>query len=606
MFLDKKTIEKALQALEGTADHMIKIWFVLKAMGLTTKNSVFVDTSNSSDQLKLLFHSGSPDGQFCVPFVAAQKKYRFMKGDASRSIVQTNVKKWMDGTVSSSDPRSLLDIKEEGTGYRVSSTATYPVGLGADKKQFAPSTTTKACIPLLDMAVWVFAQDAIPDAETNVADYLKNKLRKTLNLQNDEEKCLFGPSALSLSFSESPITDAELYELCSGTTSSSTSAANGESFNLPSLVSSFSSAVDSVGLKYKEPFLRRFIAALLAKPFVVLTGLSGSGKTKLAEAFAAWLDSPEGARHLLVPVGADWTNNEHLLGYPNALEEGKYVMPDTGVLAFLLDAAAHPEAPYFLILDEMNLSHVERYFADFLSAMESNKRTIRLHGGLEPLNKGEPHEVPPTLALPRNLFVIGTMNVDETTYMFSPKVLDRAQVLEFRVSETEMSAFLANPPELKFDSLEGKGAAMAVEFLKLAQDGSHGVPTPADAAALQAALNAFFPPLAELGAEFGYRSAAEVLRFAALYREAGAAKVEEAIDAGVIQKLLPKLHGSQARLGPVLKTLAGLASVKRTVKDEESEEEREESVPLYPLAHDKIDRMRKRLNANGFSSFAEA
>ena len=420
------------------------------------------------------------------------------------------------------------------------------------------------------------------------------------------------------------------------TTSSPATPASSGSFDLSSFVSAFSSAVDSAGLKYEMPFLRRFIAALLAKPFVVLTGLSGSGKTKLAEAFAAWLGAPfeegvppsgealpendveesgvsvapsetsiSGGRYLLVPVGADWTNNEHLLGYPNALEEGKYVMPDTGVLAFLLDAAAHPETPYFLILDEMNLSHVERYFADFLSAMESNKRTIRLHGGPGAMKTGET-DVPPTLALPRNLFVIGTMNVDETTYMFSPKVLDRAQVLEFRVSETEMSAFLKNPPELKFDTLEGKGAALAAEFLKVAQDGSHGVLAPPDAEAVQKALNAFFPPLAELGSEFGYRSAAEVLRFAALYREAGAATVEEAIDAGIVQKLLPKLHGSQARLGPVLKTLAGRASVKRTVKDGETGEDREESVPLYPLAHDKIDRMRKRLNANGFASFAEA
>lgn len=429
----------------------------------------------------------------------------------------------------------------------------------------------------------------------------------------------------------------EASNVVSGHEPSSSNESSASYSDLGSLVNSFKTSVLAAGLQYDLTFLRRFVAALLAKPFVILTGLSGSGKTKLAEAFAAWLGEPfeedgppkgdarpendveesvvsatppgtgiSGGRYLLVSVGADWTNNEHLLGYPNALEEGKYVMPDTGVLAFLLDAAAHSKAPYFLILDEMNLSHVERYFADFLSAMESNKRTIRLHGGKEPLNKGEPHEVPPTLALPQNLFVIGTMNVDETTYMFSPKVLDRAQVLEFRVSETEMSAFLANPPELKFDLLEGKGAALAAEFREVAQDGSHGVLAQSDAEAVQTALNAFFPPLAELGAEFGYRSATEILRFVALYREAGAATVEEAIDAGVVQKLLPKLHGSQSRLNKVLETLAGLACVKRTVTDEESGEEKEESVPLYPLALDKIERMRKRLNANGFASFAEA
>ena len=85
-------------------------------------------------------------------------------------------------------------------------------------------------------------------------------------------------------------------------------------------------------------------------------------------------------QHCMVPVGADWTNREPLLGFPNALKEKDYVKPDNRVLDFIIDANKNPDKPYFLILDEMNLSHVERYFTDFLSVMES-KNKIALHSG---------------------------------------------------------------------------------------------------------------------------------------------------------------------------------------------------------------------------------
>ncbi len=141
-------------------------------------------------------------------------------------------------------------------------------------------------------------------------------------------------------------------------------------------------------------------------------------------------------------VGSDWTNREPLLGFPNALDEGKYVKPDSGVLDLILKAVKDPDRPYFLILDEMNMSHVERYFADFLSAMESTDRSI----SLRPDTVGtawENCDVPAKITLPENLFIIGTVNIDETTYMFSPKVLDRANVIEFRVSDDEMESYFS-------------------------------------------------------------------------------------------------------------------------------------------------------------------
>ncbi len=162
---------------------------------------------------------------------------------------------------------------------------------------------------------------------------------------------------------------------------------------------------------------------------------------------------------MFAAVGADWTNREPLLGYPNALLPDTYVVPENGALQLIIDAIDNPDRPHFLILDEMNLSHVERYFADFLSAMES-KEPVFLHSG-----NTEYNGIPPSITLPENLFIIGTVNIDETTYMFSPKVLDRANVIEFKVDKTEMEKFLSGDINVEFGKLSAKGISMAIDFL---------------------------------------------------------------------------------------------------------------------------------------------
>ncbi|MFA5302158.1 MAG: DUF3578 domain-containing protein, partial [Bacteroidales bacterium] len=158
----------------------------------------------------------------------------------------------------------------------------------------------------------------------------------------------------------------------------------------------FIHALESSGLQYSKKLITRFIASLLTKPFLILTGLSGSGKTKLAQAFAQWICEDEG-QYRLIPVGADWTNREPLLGYPNALKPEEYVKPDSGVLDLIIQANNHKDLPHFLILDEMNLSIVERYFADFLSVMESKKEIPLFPEGS--VNNG----VPAKLGIPQNL-----------------------------------------------------------------------------------------------------------------------------------------------------------------------------------------------------------
>lgn len=364
---------------------------------------------------------------------------------------------------------------------------------------------------------------------------------------------------------------------------------------------SFYEAATKCGLVINSNTSIRFISSLLTKPFVILTGLSGSGKTKLAQSFAKWICEDD-SQYSLVPVGADWTTREPLLGFPNALKENEYVKPDNKVLDIIINANKYQDKPFFLILDEMNLSHVERYFADFLSVMES-KEKISLHSGTTEWNN-----VPGQIYFPNNLFIIGTVNIDETTYMFSPKVLDRASVIEFRVSANEMKSYLQSNIVIDFDSLEAKGCLMAQSFVAIAKEKINQGDSIKE---LNEILLKFFLELKKTGAEFGYRSAAEILRFCSIIKKLNIKwDQNEVLDAAIMQKLLPKVHGSRRKLEPILKTLGSFCLhnendieeliVKTQITDED------ETKIKYRISFEKIHRMAQNLMNNGFTSYAEA
>lgn len=347
--------------------------------------------------------------------------------------------------------------------------------------------------------------------------------------------------------------------------------------------------IKNSGLQYEDNLIVRFTISLLTKPFMILSGLAGSGKTQLAIAFAKAICENFEQQTCVVPVGADWTNREPLLGYPNALKDKEYETPDTGVLQIILRAFENNNKPYFLILDEMNLSYVERYFADFLSAMESHEPI--------PLWDKEGDEIPKSVELPKNLFIIGTINVDETTYMFSPKVLDRANVIEFKISEKEMSSFLDKVPNVELSHIAGALSSMAVDFVSIAKSSIES-----GFEESKALLIKFFSQLKTVNAEFGYRSATEIGRFIALAKEQGHFNENKSVDAAIVQKLLPKLHGSRKKLVPVLTTLWDMCETGIGLELAEGVPEQTK----YPLTADKLLRMYRGALDNGFTSFAEA
>lgn len=272
-------------------------------------------------------------------------------------------------------------------------------------------------------------------------------------------------------------------------------------------------------------------------------------------------DYKKDPNYKLVPVGANWTENRHVLGFYNVITEEYNETPSYS----LIKAAKNDiSSPYFLILDEMNLSHVERYFADFLSAIESGQ-PIPLYS-----NDDENYE----LDIPDNLLIVGTVNVDETTYMFSPKVLDRANTIEFptMAAKEYMNSdfkefdfkninYLMNPLEdLDVRNMNVYDLKDIFMFINCSEGNLCDV--------LSNELDLFQSILKKINFDFGFRVINEILRFMFVswrYEDSPQnwENWERYFDAQVKQKILPKLHGSQKAIGQTINELFNACLIER-------------------------------------------
>jgi hypothetical protein len=314
---------------------------------------------------------------------------------------------------------------------------------------------------------------------------------------------------------------------------------------------------------FTTDYSRRYITSLLAKPFVILTGNSGTGKTRIAKQFAEYLEvnTESGEKNwTLIPVGADWTDNSKILGFYNPLayeSKGEYVK--TSIVKMIESANENKSIPYFLILDEMNLSHVERYFSDFLSHMETPEITFMLDG-----YEGK-------LEFPSNLFVIGTVNIDETTYMFSPKVLDRANVVEFKPEKTAVMDLFLNPVSSNMVHAANDGSAEA--FLKLSKEirsGKCGIEAQMEDA--KNFFNKVYAITEKYEFEFSYRTVKEIRQYiSAAYeisKESHEFSLTNSLDEQLLQKVLPKIHGNKKEIGEMLDELEKICNENKMILSE--------------------------------------
>ena len=426
-------------------------------------------------------------------------------------------------------------------------------------------------------------------------------------------------------------------------------------------------AIATAGLRLDEEYLATFFTALQLKGFVVLSGLSGTGKTRLATTFAALLPQPGAAtgeasldanfavngrlllpatasrllsgpratllcdgqafavkaaagalvlrgaarkcaaqlfalgapvgvesewddaghanfrllplerhetpsNHLFVPIRPDWSDGKALLGYFNPLLSRYEWTPFT---RFLLRADASFRAgdglAHFVILDEMNLARAEHYFADLLSILESGRdQTGRTR---EPLRfdfeARASGDLPPReLYLPPNLYFVGTLNADETTFALSPKVLDRAWLLDAPVVD-----FCDYPPRAATAATTVTPAARAQLNRVFTREGAftHWGKTVVAAeldehAGWRDDLQALNAQLQRHDAGFGYRVFDEVVAFCALARHSGAfASAHDAFDAAARAKIVPRLNGPRNSVEAPLQIVSEWASERELV-----------------------------------------
>ncbi len=287
-------------------------------------------------------------------------------------------------------------------------------------------------------------------------------------------------------------------------------------------VADIEAAIKSLGGHYPNGEVRRFHAALnfLAhKHFVILSGLSGTGKTQLALKYARavhGLTSNTADDPLIFecPVRPEWTDPTGLTGYFDVLTN-RYVVPT--FLEAVLVATAHHESPVFVILDEMNLARVEYYLSDVLSCMETEGR-LQLHSNGVPLEGTTGASIRAELPLPTNLFIIGTINVDETTNPVSDKVLDRASVIE--MSTVDVPGFLASLED-RFPVLKDARAASEAKLTEI-----HGL-------------------MQQYGLGFGYRLIEEFVRYHAFDAAHLKSAATDVTDQLLVQKVLVKLRGAE-------------------------------------------------------------
>ena len=392
-----------------------------------------------------------------------------------------------------------------------------------------------------------------------------------------------------------------------------------------------------------------YLSAIRTKPFLLLAGISGTGKSRIVKEMAYASCPNEGdlredttspGNYCLVEVKPNWNDSTELLGYETVLDGGNYHL--TKFVKFLIKAMQHENVPFFVCLDEMNLAAVEQYFAEFLSILESrkdvdgtikseplipaaifNKYDNKLFKELFPSKEKQEKDTSYTivdeelapysnatyeilreegLRIPRNLIVVGTVNMDDTTYQFSRKVIDRAMTIEMNEVNLNDMFDIEKPDALSYrEDVVDKGwffAPFAQSNNALQQmNGEHELlakkikatigQTDADGKTTPDSLEAI---LGKTPFRIAYRVVNElILHFYALRWENQEAEFEElynkALDNILMMKVLPRIEGNEDL---VKEPLAQLDTW---------------TAGAYPKANDKIVEMRERLECSHFTSF---
>ncbi|MFQ3546501.1 DUF3578 domain-containing protein [Halobacillus rhizosphaerae] len=297
------------------------------------------------------------------------------------------------------------------------------------------------------------------------------------------------------------------------------------------------------GFYYELEDVKNLFLSLRTKPFMILSGISGTGKTKIVELFSGSLGATEENKQFtLIPVRPDWSDGSDLLGYTDI----KGIFQQGPLTSVIKEATLHKDHPYFVVLDEMNLARVEYYFSDFLSVMESRKW---VDGEVQTLPILSENQVGERVTIPPNLYIIGTVNMDETTHPFSKKVLDRANTIEFNNVHLDTLTFLEEE-QGEDEPINLTNERLQSEYLRLKDAYSSNKELIVHATEELVKINDLLKPIQ---AHVGYRVRDEIC-FYTIYSRYLMSQ-DEALDFQFYQKILPRLSASHGQAFQVLKNL---------------------------------------------------
>lgn len=302
--------------------------------------------------------------------------------------------------------------------------------------------------------------------------------------------------------------------------------------------SAFENNAKACSLNFNSNDLINFYTSVKSSRLTIIEGISGTGKSKLVDLYGQTLGLDKDNRMLVIPVSPGWTDDSDILGYLDT-NSMTYKEASIGLVSFLVEAEKHPDKPYLISFDEMNLAKVEYYFAKFISVLENdvNNRILRIYNPREEKDVLNYVDYPAEIRLGENLIFCGTINVDESTYRLSDKVLDRANLIklqdcDFGVYDDEKPVFKVVDVTLVDRPIEGK---LTDDELSILDE-------------LNERLKAINP-------RFGF--AHRVIRQIGRYLEAIPENSidftrEKALDKLIVQKILPKVRGTEEQVRDLL------------------------------------------------------
>lgn len=334
-----------------------------------------------------------------------------------------------------------------------------------------------------------------------------------------------------------------------------------------------------------------FVTAVRTKPFVILAGISGTGKTKLPKLVA----KATGAEFRRIPVRPDWTDSSELLGYER-LGQGTTFVPGL-LLRVAREAQENPKTQFFVLLDEMNVARVEYYLAEVLSHLE--ERTPQADGSIasDPLVETASDPEWANVRLPGNLTIVGSVNMDETTFGFSRKVLDRSFVIEFSTVSLSTVKELGDTVA----TAAWPAANWQPTSLSLAEHPDHGHP---DVGRVIAALETINDALSPMQMQVGYRVRDEIAMFVLSALDCPDSFVGDdesvinPLDLAIAMKVLPRIQGTGPTLRTTLETLLGWANPTTSAETTTGLE-----TESFPFCTERLTMMLRRLDDTGFTSF---